>query len=194
MKVKIAIFCLLVLLLVISTGAAQATLITFDDINAGGYMVPIANGYNGFDWNNFWVIDKDYLPASGYLPGTMSGQNIAFNGYGNPATMLVSGPNTFDLNSAYCTSAFVDNIVLTVEGFLGGVSQGFSTTVLSTTTPTFINFNLLGIDSARFSCTSNEHFGMDNLTVNAVPEPASLLGVGLPVLVIGLSRLRGLRK
>jgi hypothetical protein len=28
----------------------------------------------------------------------------------------------------------------------------------------------------------------------AVPEPATLLGVGLPVLMVGLSKLRGLRK
>lgn len=194
MKVNIASFFLVVTLVVLAlcSGTAHATLIKFDDITIHpGVFDIVPNGYNSFDWNNFYAEDKASGPGTGYENGVVSDRNAAYNGFAKDA--WISSPNAFNLNSAYCTSALKDNNILTVEGFLGGVSKGISITSLNTAAPTFINFNLFGIDSAKFS-SSNQQFVMDNLTVNTVPEPATLLGFGIPMLMVGLGKLRGLRK
>ena len=55
-----------------SANQAQAAFtLNFDDINVGGQN-SIPNGYGGFDWNNFFTIDKTILPDSGYNRGTVS--------------------------------------------------------------------------------------------------------------------------
>jgi hypothetical protein len=74
---------------------AAATLITFDDLP--GSINPIPNGYNGLNWSNWDAFNGHNDPNSGYVPGIVSPNNVAFNAGGNPA---VFSNGTFTFNSA----------------------------------------------------------------------------------------------
>ena len=92
-------------------------------------MVP--NGYNGFQWANFSVIDAlDSLIASGGQNGTVSPKNVAFNSNGNPANF--SGSGAFTLDSAYLTAAWNDGLQLEVQGFVGTTLTYDNTYTLNT--------------------------------------------------------------
>src|SRR5580658_3732952 len=98
--------------LVGATAAGNAaTLLTFDDLPAGGpsalYPPVVPNGYGGLNWGNFAVengLEFDATPGDGYYYGVVSSSNVAFNDYGNPASITVSS-GLFDLDSGYLTSA-----------------------------------------------------------------------------------------
>src|SRR5262249_50236685 len=99
-------------LLVLLSGLAQARadVITFDDISVvGTSLVPPPNGYHGFNWGNILVLNGTIRPDSGYVPGTVSPNNAAFNG-GNPASVMIASANVFTFNGAYLTAAFRDNL------------------------------------------------------------------------------------
>ena len=95
--------------------------------------------------------DPASLNPSGYQFAAISANNVAFNGFGNSA---VVSNTLFNLNSAYLTAIWRDNLTVEVIGSLLGVSIYDNTYVLSATAPTLINFNYLGIDSVEFSIFS----------------------------------------
>jgi len=175
-------------------GARQT--IDFDDINPGAPPgVSIPNGYAGLQWNNFYVLnatDPVYNP-SGYLSGLLSGHNVAYNGFGDPA--LFSSTGTFDLNSAYLTGAWNDGLSIEVKGFIGATLAYDNTYIVNATAPSFITFDYLGVTSVEFISSggihhqgyagSGTHFAMDNLTIT-VPEPSTVLLLacaGMPLLL-----------
>jgi len=176
-------------------GNARAV-ITFDDLPQ--FAVP--NGYQGFNWNNFFAVagDDPAVNPSGYQAAVVSPHNVAFNGFGNPA--IVSDSHLFNLNSGYFTAAWKDNLQVQVIGRLLGLDVYNNTYVLSTTSPTFIAFNYLGIDEVKFVSSggthhfgSGEEFAMDNLDISAVPEPSTWyagIGVSMALLSAFVRRTR----
>jgi hypothetical protein len=182
-------------LLVASSGpaVAQTVILTFDDLVPGSlpgadapYEGPIPNAYDGFQWNNFGVIDNTLSSTvSGYNNAVISPNNVAFNERGNPA--LVSD-GFFNLNSAYLTAAWNDGLQVEVQGFIGANMVYDNTYTFDTTGATLVSFNYLGIDSTKFISSGGvphgyagrgTQFAMDNLSVTLVPEPSAfgLLGM-----------------
>jgi hypothetical protein len=154
-------------------------LITFDDLGEAtgqeGIEIPNYYGYSGFTWTNFYVIDgiNYYGNPSGYEPGTISSNNVAYNGNGDPATIASSQP--FSLVSADLTAAWNDALELEVQGYLSGALIYDNTYTLSSTSPTVVTFNYSGVDEVNFISSggiqnsnyvySGEQFAMDNLLV-----------------------------
>ena len=136
----------------------------------------IPDGYAGLVWTNFYYINKNYLPGTGYAAGPVSGTNAAYVGVGDAATVTEPNPATdfFDLNSVDLTAAFIPGLNVTVDGYNTNVSGSplFTRTVsLSTTTPTLVNFggmgDFTGINKLTLSSDPNPagpEFAMDNLT------------------------------
>lgn len=163
-------------------GAAEATVLTFDDLTTTNSYQTISNSYGGFNWTNFYAINGSSIPNTGYDNGTVSGDYTAFNGFGNSAT--VSSSSVFDFNGAYFTAAWQNGLNILVEGFLGGALQESKAVTVNTDAPTWFDFDFLGIDSLKFTSSSSQ-FVMDNFTFNetevpeseSVPEPASILGL-----------------
>ncbi|BAZ65488.1 MAG: PEP-CTERM sorting domain-containing protein [Pelatocladus maniniholoensis HA4357-MV3] len=174
---------------VIQTKQVQAVTVTFDDLS--GSQNTIDNGYAGLNWENFYHLDTTSFVPSGYVNGTVSPKNVAYNGFGEPA-VISTVDNIFDFNSTYLTSAWNDDLTVLVEGYTGGISgdkKYSQTVVVNTKTPTLFTFDFLGIDSLKFTSSggnnagyngSGTHFAIDNFTFNkktkAVPEPLTIFG------------------
>ena len=180
---------------------AFATTINFDDLDgSGNNLVP--NGYNGFNWTNFYTYDAVNnpagLPASGYQYAAVSPNNVAFGGgagFGNPA---FASNTLFNLGSAYLTSIWRDNLQIQVVGFLAGVPIYDNIYTLSATGNTLLNFNYLGIDSVEFSIFSagTDHgygydgtqFAVDNLSVSVPDSGTTVMLFSIGVCVLGFLR------
>jgi hypothetical protein len=148
--------------------------ITFDDLppTSGGLLVP--NMYGGVMWNNFVYYDGFHQSgSSGYQVASVSPVNIAFNSGGNPATISNAVP--FNLNSAYLTAAWNDNLNVEARGYLHGTLMYDNNYTLSAVAPTLINFNYRGVDQVVFISSGGTphpgytgggtHFAMDNVVI-----------------------------
>lgn len=172
-------------------GSTQNT-ITFDDLPSDANNS--ITQYAGFNWDNFFVVDPVASGSSGtgLANGVVSGSNIAYNGYGAPASFsAVNG--VFNLVSLYATSDYVDGNVVTITGFLNGFVDYSTTFTTNTAGPAFQTLNWNGIDQVSFS-TSSYQIALDNVTVSTSgpqPVPGPIAGAGLPALLglLGLGLL-----
>ena len=173
-------------------GTAHATTIGFDDLAS---LSAIPNGYNGLDWNNFYAINGTNITGTGYANGVVSPNNVAFNGYGNDASISVAS-GTFTLNSGYFTAAWVNGLNIDVTGFNSGTQIDQTTLVENTSGPKFETFNWSGLDKVTFHSGSVTQFALDNLTVNGsatpAPEPSSVAAMGFGA--FGLLALTAIRR
>lgn len=177
---------------------AWATVDRFDEVttlpDAG-----ISDGYAGFNWQEFWVLDATHYASnpSGYLNGLVSGDYVAFNGWGNPAEFS-GGP--FHFVGTYLTGAWRDGMSLDIEGYRLGILVYSETVVLDTDAPLWFQADYLNVDTVRFVPYGGTHhdgyagdgtqFAMDNLTFEAIPAPGAVLLVGLGTAAVGWLRRR----
>ena len=176
-------------LLVFSAFSARSqTVVTFDDISNIGNSAIITNGYQGFNWTNFWVLNAFTQTAnnglSGYYYGMVSPSNVAFNGSGFPSEIDSPGTN-FNFLSAYFTGAWSSNLNIEVQGFRDTNLVYDETKVASATNPTLFTFNYLDInrlyfdsyggENAGFASGEGENFVMDNFEFEFIPEPSTFL-------------------
>jgi hypothetical protein len=162
---------------------AQAAILDFE----GGSL-------GGFTGSNVYTLDTSSYQNSGYTNGVVSGQYVAYNGYGTDASL--SSLSSFLFTGAYFTGAWNDGLSITVNGFLGGVATMSKTFVVDSLAPTWQSFGW-NVDSLSFSSTGGvdhgyggggNHFAMDNFTYNevlsSVPEPETyaMFAVGLGLL------------
>jgi len=189
------VFKIIVLtVLILSCGGSFATVVTFDDLPpAGPQGALIPDGYAGFTWSNFGYADPLQTPynPSGYVNGTVSPPNIAFNAYGNPS-MLSNG--SFEFVGAYFTGAWCDGLEVTVDGYLNGELVDSKTIITSYYTPSWSSFNWI-VDKLNFSSSGGvpvkdggTQFVMDNFTY--VPEPCTMVMLAIG----GLAAIRRRRK
>jgi hypothetical protein len=147
----------------------------------------IPNGYGGFLWNNFDVLDAAIRPPTeDYNIGMVSPNNVAFNPFGAPSSITVSS-GSFDLDSAYLTcSVYQYPLDLQVEGF-HGTTLLYNNTYMLNVSPTLVNLNYLGVDRVSFTPPPDKILVMDNLMVT-VPEPSAIRLLMIGVACAGLSR------
>jgi hypothetical protein len=178
----------LAVLLASAFTASQAAVITFDDLSGG--ESPIANGYAGLNWNNFWSLDGVHYGSSGYQNGVVSANRVAFNAYGDPASLSGNG---FSLYSGEFTAAWNDGLQIRADAVFEGGATSSVTFTANTSGPINEVFgwnNLSSVTFTSFGGTAGpwgfngEHFALDNLsTAAAVPESSNLAlmvaGLGL---------------
>jgi hypothetical protein len=138
-------------------------LITFDDLSntTSGFQVPA--GYHGFTWSNIYELNGLAYGAGGYSNAVVSGSNVAYNAFGETASIVSTNP--FTLISAYMTAAWLSNLQVRIQGYVGGVLAYDQTYTLQTNAPTLVTFNYAGITSVVFSTTVGSWFAMDNVSV-----------------------------
>lgn len=161
----------------------------FDDLP--GTILPIPNGYGNLNWNNFSYLDgvNYYGNPSGYQNGVVSPNNVAYNAFGDPAS-IYSHP--FQVLNGYITAAWNDGLNIDIVGYLAGnpvISGNFN---VDTSGPTYFYATApVWIDDIVFTSSGgvNHGFGgggtqfaLDDLTVYTTPEPGTLLLVGTGIL------------
>ena len=175
------------LLMGFAASSASAVVITFDDLPS---QEAISNGYAGLDWANFRALDGSTFSPNGYSNGTVSPHNVAFNLYGDPAT--ISSSTGFNLVGGYFTGAWNDGLQISAVGAPG---VAYSTSfIVNSNAPTYIAFHWNNITSVTFSSSGGSpagysgfgtHFALDNLEVAAaVPEPEewAMMVASIPLL------------
>jgi Autotransporter beta-domain len=160
-----------------SQAIAQNVSINFDDIPEGA----ISNGYKNLDWNNFSILNSTTysINPSGYLNGTVSPSNVAYNAYANPA--YFESTRAFTLRSAYITGAWNNGLQVTVTGYRNGSQAYTQTYTVNSTSPTQITFNWSNLSKVNFSSAGGtdggyagggEHFALDDLLISYGPSAA----------------------
>lgn len=177
--------------LVSASTYASATVITFDDVPAGGTATEITDGYRGLDWDNYFVLDAfQYNPNSGYAYGVVSGKNVAGNGFGDPASFSSSTP--FSLQSLYLTKAWYNGFTR-IEGY-SGTTLAYSVDIYSSTTVrTFAYLHWGNLTKVVLSSPDGSwQTAVDNIMINEVPEPETyaMLLAGLGILGFAARRKR----
>ncbi len=134
---------------------ARADVINFAGLtSATSAEAPIPNGYGGFNWNNFSALntqtDANVLP-SGYGHADVDSQspNIAFNLFGQPASMTNSTP--FSFFGGFFTAAWRDGLTINVDGYRNGVLLYDKSFQVNSTGYSFEAFDFEGIDELDFS-------------------------------------------
>ena len=186
-----------VALLVALPSIAAAQTITFEGLGDGA-LIP--NGYSGLNWQNMYTLNGTTYGPSGYQNGRVSGDMVAYNGFGDPSAVLL-GTSPFTLNSGWFTAAWQDQLTLDMTGYVGGVATYFASNILDTNGPSFLTFDWMNLDQVTFTTsggvpsqyyngTGAEHFAVDNLTINAevtaAPEPASVVLLATGLLGVGV--------
>lgn len=183
----------MVLALAAACGQAQAVTLDFDT----GLSGTIYSNYGGLNWSNFDVLNSSFYQPSGYVAGTISPSSVAFNAYGNAASF--NSGTQFTFNSAYFTAAWSNGLIVDVQGYLGGSLVKSTSFTLDTTAASLITFNWANIDQVTFVAHggvdaglggSGTHFALDNVTLNAVPEPSSFALVIAGLGIFGLMSKR----
>jgi hypothetical protein len=194
MKRLLKILCIAIAIHTATVLAEAASLLTFDELPTPQVMPglnygPIPNGYGGLQWNYFGVLDGSIRPANeGYHSGIVSSNNVAFNFFGEPAT-ISSATSRFDLDSAYMSLAQNLDTPLNIEvqGYTGTTLLYDHTYTVNRFAPTLLTFDYFGIDRAVFISSPGQPFAMDNLSIT-IPEP-SLIGF-LIIAVIAVKMMK----
>ena len=189
--------------------ADAATLLTFDELPIQTYFGTVPNGYATLQWNQFGIIYPQNYPGNpgGYLSGMLSPSNVAFNAFvnsdGTTTGSIYTQNSVFDLDSAYLTAAWNDGLQMIALGFLGDTLTYSNSYTLSSTSPTFIDFNYDGIDRVSFISSGGTPHGygsgggtqvaFDNLVVT-IPEPGTRTMFILGAALIWVVALRGSRR
>ncbi|HEX7688672.1 MAG TPA: PEP-CTERM sorting domain-containing protein [Burkholderiaceae bacterium] len=163
---------------------AHAAVITFDGLNQNG-TVPIANGYAGLNWSDFYTTNAPVqFPGSGYAVDTISGE-VAYNGYAQPATISATSSAGFTLNSGYFAAAWINENAVFTARFEDG-STATKTFAITTGSPVFETFGWHDLASVTMVGDGGSHIAVENLNAAAVPEPAetSLLLAGLGAIAL----------
>lgn len=175
--VTLAVFTLL-----FATAPAHAdinTLITFDDL--AGNQGPIADGYMGLHWINFYfqnplTFDNGDPLMVGYKNGVVSRPNIGYNGGGQDAIFYTDPGSTFTLTSAYFTSTayWLNTAFVNVSGYLNGTLTHTQQVAINDAGPTLATFGWLvdgvGISTATPTAAGTD-VAIDNLRLGTIPPP-----------------------
>lgn len=187
----------------VGASRAAAAVVDFDSLAETANGIQIPNGYQGFNWNNFYELDGLTASGSGYLPGTVSQRNVAFNWFSNPASLNLASGGQFNFSGAYLTAAWNDGLEVEVQGFRNN-SQVYDQIVFpSATSPTFFTFNYRNIDSLTFNSFGGIHhngyrlfgsqFVLDNFTYTLVPEPTSASLAFVAIIAVAVVGRRWIR-
>ncbi len=159
----------------LAAGAANATVVTFDDLS-GTDIVP--DGYGGIIWNGVYQYYDD--PQSPFTPASPAERAYGACNCLTDNSFFFAAPVTFNgayfAGQPYATNDF--------ELLLGGVVVATSASLTLSATPTFLASGYSGlVDQVDVQTNSPGHWVIDNITYNGVPEPGAwalmLIGFGL---------------
>jgi len=78
-----------------ANGERGTKLVGFDDLTHSDTLYEIPNAYGELDWQNWIATHQKYYGGYGYINGATSGEYVAYNSSGHPATIESSNPFDF---------------------------------------------------------------------------------------------------
>lgn len=166
---------------------ASAEVLTFDDLVLHGFALNLGS-YHGFELGggndqNSWVISaKDTFPP---FDGDVAHSGTQY-AWSNGGVDLALRGSPFTLNSLWVRSGFAPNDNLTIAGYKAG-KLVYTTTVAIDQTYQLIELgSASAVDNVTFNSAIHSNILYDDITVNAVPEPATW-----GMLLAGLAMLTG---
>jgi hypothetical protein len=177
---------LLLLLPLLFATPSFASIVNFEDVSSGTFG-SFTSG--GFDFAFFGVIDDSW----GHGAHSKSASNFAYGfccSLGQDS-MTKNGGGIFNLIGGWFGNLQGATDSFTVHGFLGA-SEIYTQTLNVNGTTSYISMNFLGVDKVLFDSNFSSNLTLDDLeTTTSVPEPATLLlmGIGLLGTVVARKRL-----
>jgi hypothetical protein len=169
-------------------------------------------GYANMTWSNDFRVVKAAgfgarqpggAPAgNGIENGLHSGEWIAINGGATPVSFKSFDGANFNLETAFMAAAWYNGLQVLVEGWRDGVKVYEMNTGGLGFDEKEIAFNWVDIDEVRFASvdgtgtvidnqsTYNRAFVLDDLRINAVPEPVSAALLLAGIAGLGVARRR----
>lgn len=122
---------------------------------------------------------------TGFHRSLVSGDTVAYTLASGSSTFgrisKLSGAQNFDFLSTYLTSAYRDDISVSVVGKRGGVSVYSQTLTVSDDGPTLYNLNFRNIDTIEFTASGGSFLYPNGTTVGSYLNPSNAFSS--PVLV-----------
>jgi hypothetical protein len=170
-------------------GAQGTQTIDFEGLGFG--VIPA--GYAGMTWSSGGFNNWYVAIAGGATSRTSSGSGNAFSDEGSAISFLLPG-GTFNLNSMFLSEMLSGDpdrtdIDLMIVGKLNGVVVQSMNLSLDHSNMVDYTFNWSNINEVDFSAIKGRLL-VDDISITATPEPASLTLLGTGLAVVGIASRR----
>jgi hypothetical protein len=138
-------------------------IIDFDDLQSGG-VSKIPSGYGGLMWDNFVMAYMKFYGSEGYRNNIISGEFVAYNGSGHPASISRDVP--FDFVGGYlgASNFRAEGETLLIRAWRGEVLAYEETLVLSALGPLYFSANFQAVTRIDFATRHYWQVTFDDLT------------------------------
>lgn len=147
------------------TAAPAAKEVEFDDLMTSDAILEIPNGYAGLNWSYWVATNNRFYEGEGYINATVTGDFVAYNSSGVPAT--ISRDEPFDFRGVYVTAAWprgeTDGLV-SVQGWRKGELVYEDSFKLWNAGGIYFQADYSQVDKVTFAHSVYERIVIDNLS------------------------------
>ncbi len=140
-------------------------IIGFDDLVGAGGIFEVPSGYGGLSWRNLIAVHNRFYDGPGYVNGTESGEFVAYNSSGAPASVWRDQP--FDFRGAHVAVAWprgAEGDVI-VKAWHGDDQVHEDRLAVSPGGGTFFAADYRGVTRVEFSHDLHERIVLDDLRI-----------------------------
>lgn len=141
----------------------KLSVVDFDDLTVSDTLLEIPSGYAGLNWRYWISTHNKFYNGGGYANGTVSGEFIAYNSSGLPASIWRDAP--FDFVGANISAAWPrgEADYVTVKAWRNGKQAYQDVFLISNAGASYFAADYLQVDRIEFSHGNYERIVLDDL-------------------------------